>query len=52
MTKSVRLMRLSLGGQETQRRVALQEWVFGSTQLLHLEEVVGEREHRCAGFFR
>jgi hypothetical protein len=37
-----------LARKEPQRRVALEELILGTTDRLHLEEVVGQGEHRHA----
>ena len=39
---------LGLAREEPQRRVALEERILGTTDGVHLEEVVGQGEHRHA----
>ena len=40
-----------LAGQVAQRGVALQERIFRAPNTFHLEEVIGQREHRRADVF-
>jgi hypothetical protein len=41
----LRVILSGLGGRKSHRGVALEERIFGGQQVVHLEEVVGQREH-------